>query len=345
MSNLFSNPLVPKWSMFLMFVTLIVSSICAYFGVWYQFGFPYEVQSALFSLGIGLLFYTSILTLINQILKVRKNGFVIALLLILTLGSSVCMIAFSGNFLNTHLNCIIDKPSFIENRLNAVKDQLEEYKTIKRNFLQDHKDVLTNGFIKLRSNNSYGDLLSPPFNYKKSKLDNIKILWRSNNDAKKSATDRHNEFKQKVTSCDQGVISRSQSYFEDFNLKTLPEISMTHFDVQLPFKIERAESALVKHVETELTSLVTCFENYFFISGLSVKFNNHPEMQVWLNKSKKIIDQNTYPKKFSVTSLLKTNDLKIFIIMILQFLLLILPVMMINQSNISRGGRKGKFEL
>ena len=345
MSNLFSNPLVPKWSMFLMFVILIVTSICAYFGVWYQLGPDWEVESALFSVGLGLLFYTSILTLINQILKVRKNGFVIALFLILTLGSSVCMIAFSGNFLNTHLNCIDDYRSSIENRFQAVENQLDDYENIKTGYLQDHEDVVTNGFVKLKSNNSYGDLLSPPFNYTKSELDNSKRFWVSINDAKNSAAERHNEFKKKVSSCDQSVIERFRFYFKEFNQTTRSNMSMNHFDVGLPVKLQNADLLLKSYETKELTSLATCFTNNILIPGLSGKFNNRPEMQVWLNKSQDIIDKSFDSDNLDVSSLLKIADIKIFLIMILQFLLLILPVMKINQSSIGRIRRKGEFEL
>jgi hypothetical protein len=345
MLNLFSNPLVKKWSLFLMFVILIGSSICAYFGVWYHLGPDFEVQSALFSLGIGLLFYTSILTLINQILKVKKNGFMTALLLILTLSSSVLLIAFSGNFLNTHLNCIDDYRSSIENRFTAVENQLDDYKKIKTGYLQDHEDVVTNSFVKLYSNNSYGDLLSPPFNYTTTELENSKRFWRSINAAKKSAADRHNEFKKKILSCDQSVIEKFRLYFKKFNQTSRSNMNMNHFDVGLPVKLQYADRILESYEIKELTSLVTCFTNNILISGLSGKFNNRPEMQVWLNKSQDIIDSSLDSDHLKVSSLLKTNDIKIFLIMILQFLLLILPVMMINQSSFSPRGSKGEFEL
>lgn len=344
MSNLFSNPLVPKWSMFLMFVIFIVTSICAYFGVWYDLGPGKDIEAVLASVGLGLLFYISILTLIHQILKVRKNGFVIALFLILTLGSSVCMIAFSGNFLNTHLNCIDDYRSSIENRFQAVVNQLDDYKNIKTGYLQDHKDVVTNGFVKLYSNNSYGDLLSPPFNYTTTELDNSKRFWRSINAAKNSAADRHNEFKKKVSSCDQSVIESFRLYFKKFNQTTRPNMSMNHFDVGLPVTLQKADFLLKNYETEELTSLATCFTNNILISDLSGKFNNRPEMQVWLNKSQDIIGSSIDSDNLNVSSLLKTADIKIFLIMILQFLLLILPVLKINQSSIDRK-RKGKNEI
>ena len=165
------------------------------------------------------------------------------------------------------------------------------------------------------------------------------------NAAKKSAADRHNEFKKKILSCDQSVIEKFRLYFTKFNQTSRSNINMNHFDVGLPVKLQYADRILESYEIKELTSLVTCFTNNILISGLSGKFNNRPEMQVWLNKSQDIIDSSLDSDHLKVSSLLKTNDIKIFLIMILQFLLLILPVMMINQSSFSPRGSKGEFEL
>jgi hypothetical protein len=345
MSNLFSNPLVPKWAMFLMFVTLIVSSICAYFGVCYHLGPGKDIEAVLASAGLGLLFYFSILGLVNQLLKVRKNGFSYSILLLLTLGSSAGMIVFSGNFMNTHLNYIDEYRTSVKDRFIAVENQIDEYKNKKSGFLVDYHEVIRNSFATLHSNNTYGDLLKPPFNFTRSTLDEVKSLWTSNNKAKKKADDVFKKFKEKVSLCDEVALNQFRLFFDTVNHQILPGSNVNTFDVQLPINLQQYDIYLDNHIQNQFSSLVDCFETNIGVPGLSEKITYRAEMGVWLNVSKDIIESSNYSNDLVCSSILKTADIKIFLIMLVQFLMLITPIMIINQSSISRSGSKGEFEL
>ena len=240
------------------------------------------------------------------------------------------MILFSGNFLNTHLNYIDEYRSSIKDRFIEIENQIEDYKNYKSGFLVDYQDVIRNSFTKLYDTHLYGDLLIPPFNFAKSTLDEVKSQWTSRYYVEKSADARFEEYKKKLSLCDEVDLNQFRLFFNNVNHQTLRGSDLNTFNVQLPISLQQSEIYLDNHIQKHLSSLVDCFKSNIGIDGSSRKIRDLPKMRAWENKSNSIIANSNYSNDLVVSSLLRTADLKIFLIMLVQFFLLIIPILIIN---------------